>query len=79
MFGSLNIVTHRRSIEPSARRLESSSANRSMFLIANANVLPCHVTLISAFARSASRTVLTNESSRSWFSQADVLKKIRTS
>ena len=31
-----------------------------MFLIANANVLPCHVMLISALARSASRTVWTN-------------------
>ena len=50
-----------------------------MFRIANSNVLPCHVMLISASARSASSTVRTNDAMRSSFVHSDVLKKMRTS
>ena len=50
-----------------------------MFRMAKSNVLPCHVMLMSALARCASSTVLTNDSMRSSFVHSLVLKKIRTS
>ena len=79
VFGSLKRVTQRREIAPSSRSTPSSSANRSMLFIANSNVLPCQVTLMSAPARSARRTVFSKELRRSAFVQAEVLKKMRTS
>jgi hypothetical protein len=50
-----------------------------MLFIANSKVLPCQVMSMSAPARFARRTVLSNELRRSAFVHAEVLKKMRTS